>query len=81
MLKPTSLIMGAGLGLDVACLTDGRFSGGYVTFLLSAFCRFLILLSFIYFIFDYISTYTTEIKKSPIDLTDFVSVMLSPRPK
>ena len=30
MLKPTSLIMGAGLGLDVACLTDGRFSGGYV---------------------------------------------------
>jgi len=28
MLKPTSLIMGAGLGLDVACLTDGRFSGG-----------------------------------------------------
>lgn len=30
MLKPTSLIMGAGLGHDVACLTDGRFSGGYV---------------------------------------------------
>lgn len=29
MLKPTSLIMGAGLGLDVACLTDGRFSGGF----------------------------------------------------
>jgi len=28
MLKPTSMIMGAGLGLDVACLTDGRFSGG-----------------------------------------------------
>ncbi|KAJ6585027.1 dihydroxy-acid dehydratase [Mycena capillaripes] len=28
MLKPTSLIMGAGLGMDVACLTDGRFSGG-----------------------------------------------------
>lgn len=28
MLKPTSLIMGAGLGYDVACLTDGRFSGG-----------------------------------------------------
>ncbi|CAO1630548.1 unnamed protein product [Parajaminaea phylloscopi] len=28
MLKPTSLIMGAGLGKDVACLTDGRFSGG-----------------------------------------------------
>lgn len=30
MLKPTSLIMGAGLGQDVACLTDGRFSGGWV---------------------------------------------------
>ena len=30
MLKPTSLIMGAGLGNDVACLTDGRFSGGCV---------------------------------------------------
>ncbi|RSH84492.1 uncharacterized protein EHS24_006013 [Apiotrichum porosum] len=28
MLKPTGLIMGAGLGYDVACLTDGRFSGG-----------------------------------------------------
>ena len=28
MLKPTSLVMGAGLGYDVACLTDGRFSGG-----------------------------------------------------
>ncbi|WFD31001.1 dihydroxy-acid dehydratase [Malassezia sp. CBS 17886] len=28
MLKPTSLIMGAGLGQDVAILTDGRFSGG-----------------------------------------------------
>ncbi|KIJ17960.1 dihydroxy-acid dehydratase [Paxillus involutus ATCC 200175] len=28
MLKPTSLIMGAGLGHDVACVTDGRFSGG-----------------------------------------------------
>ena len=30
MLKPTSLIMGAGLSQDVACLTDGRFSGGCV---------------------------------------------------
>ena len=30
MLKPTSLIMGAGLGKDVAFLTDGRFSGGFV---------------------------------------------------
>ncbi|KAH7099525.1 dihydroxy-acid dehydratase [Auriculariales sp. MPI-PUGE-AT-0066] len=28
MLKPTSLIMGAGLGQDVAFVTDGRFSGG-----------------------------------------------------
>jgi dihydroxy-acid dehydratase len=28
MLKPTSAIMGAGLGSDVALLTDGRFSGG-----------------------------------------------------
>ncbi|AFJ43748.1 dihydroxy-acid dehydratase [Francisella orientalis str. Toba 04] len=28
MLKPTSFIMGAGLGQDVALITDGRFSGG-----------------------------------------------------
>jgi dihydroxy-acid dehydratase len=28
MLTPTSAIMGAGLGMDVALLTDGRFSGG-----------------------------------------------------
>lgn len=28
MLKPTSLIMGAGFGKDVALITDGRFSGG-----------------------------------------------------
>jgi len=28
MLSPTSLIMGAGLGKDVALITDGRFSGG-----------------------------------------------------
>jgi dihydroxy-acid dehydratase len=28
MLTPTSAIMGAGLGSDVALLTDGRFSGG-----------------------------------------------------
>ena len=28
MLKPTSAIMGAGLGKDVALITDGRFSGG-----------------------------------------------------
>jgi dihydroxy-acid dehydratase len=52
MLKPTSLIMGAGLGQDVACLTDGRFSGGYVTYLL-----FVIVLisdpSFLYLFFSY----------------------------
>lgn len=28
MLKPTSAIVGAGLGADVALITDGRFSGG-----------------------------------------------------
>ena len=28
MLKPTSAIMGAGLGSSVALITDGRFSGG-----------------------------------------------------
>ena len=28
MLKPTSAIMGAGLGEHVAMITDGRFSGG-----------------------------------------------------
>jgi dihydroxy-acid dehydratase len=28
MLKPTSIIMGAGLGKSVALITDGRFSGG-----------------------------------------------------
>uniref|UniRef100_A0A6U0VBG4 dihydroxy-acid dehydratase n=1 Tax=Pinguiococcus pyrenoidosus TaxID=172671 RepID=A0A6U0VBG4_9STRA len=28
MLKPTSAIMGAGLGADTALITDGRFSGG-----------------------------------------------------
>jgi dihydroxy-acid dehydratase len=28
MLKPTSLIMGSGLGKSVALITDGRFSGG-----------------------------------------------------
>jgi len=28
MLKPTSALMGAGLGSDVALVTDGRFSGG-----------------------------------------------------
>ena len=28
MLTPTSAIMGAGLGMDCALITDGRFSGG-----------------------------------------------------
>ena len=28
MLTPTSALMGAGLGKDVALITDGRFSGG-----------------------------------------------------
>src|SRR6185295_10470855 len=28
MLKPTSALMGAGLGKNVALITDGRFSGG-----------------------------------------------------
>merc|ERR1719424_2519601 len=28
MLSPTSMVMGAGLGQDVALITDGRFSGG-----------------------------------------------------
>jgi dihydroxy-acid dehydratase len=34
MLTPTSAIMGAGLGEDVALLTDGRFSGGSHGFLI-----------------------------------------------
>ena len=34
MLKPSSAIMGAGLGNDVALLTDGRFSGGSHGFLI-----------------------------------------------
>ena len=34
MLKPSSLIMGAGLGNDVALVTDGRFSGGSHGFLI-----------------------------------------------
>jgi dihydroxy-acid dehydratase len=35
MLTPTSAIMGAGLGSDVALLTDGRFSGGSHVFICS----------------------------------------------
>lgn len=34
MLKPSSLLMGAGLGKDVALITDGRFSGGSHGFLI-----------------------------------------------
>ncbi len=34
MLTPTSAIMGAGLGADVALMTDGRFSGGSHGFLI-----------------------------------------------
>lgn len=34
MLKPSSVIMGAGLGRDVALITDGRFSGGSHGFLI-----------------------------------------------
>ena len=34
MLTPTSAIMGAGLGADVALITDGRFSGGSHGFLI-----------------------------------------------
>ena len=34
MLTPTSAIMGAGLGNDVALITDGRFSGGSHGFLI-----------------------------------------------
>jgi len=34
MLKPSSAIIGAGLGQDVALITDGRFSGGSHGFLI-----------------------------------------------
>ena len=34
MLKPSSALIGAGLGNDVALLTDGRFSGGSHGFLI-----------------------------------------------
>lgn len=38
MLKPSSAIMGAGLGKDVALLTDGRFSGGSHGFIIGHVC-------------------------------------------
>ncbi|GLT52291.1 hypothetical protein SLA2020_256390 [Shorea laevis] len=38
MLTPTSVIMGAGLGKDVALLTDGRFSGGSHGFVVGHIC-------------------------------------------
>ena len=38
MLKPTSEIMGAGLGKEVALITDGRFSGGTHGFVVGHIC-------------------------------------------
>lgn len=38
MLGPTSVIMGAGLGKEVALLTDGRFSGGSHGFIVGHVC-------------------------------------------
>lgn len=38
MLTPTSAIMGAGLGQDVALMTDGRFSGGSHGFIIGHVC-------------------------------------------
>jgi dihydroxy-acid dehydratase len=38
MLAPTALLMGAGLGGDVALVTDGRFSGGSHGFLVGHLC-------------------------------------------
>ncbi|KAG2216767.1 hypothetical protein INT45_005881 [Circinella minor] len=38
MLKPTSAIMGAGLGKDVALITDGRFSGASHGFIIGHIC-------------------------------------------
>ncbi|QUC16575.1 uncharacterized protein UV8b_00816 [Ustilaginoidea virens] len=38
MLKPSSAIMGAGLGKDVALLTDGRYSGGSHGFIIGHIC-------------------------------------------
>lgn len=38
MLKPTAAIVGAGLGKDVALITDGRFSGGSHGFVIGHVC-------------------------------------------
>ena len=38
MLTPTAVIMGAGLGKDVALITDGRFSGGSHGFIVGHIC-------------------------------------------
>jgi dihydroxy-acid dehydratase len=38
MLSPTSILMGAGLGGEVALVTDGRFSGGSHGFLIGHVC-------------------------------------------
>jgi len=45
MLKPSSALMGAGLGQDVALLTDGRFSGGSHGFLIGSFPSVILLIS------------------------------------
>jgi dihydroxy-acid dehydratase len=42
MLKPSSALMGAGLGKDVALLTDGRFSGGSHGFLIGIHTHLLL---------------------------------------
>jgi len=39
MLTPTSRSWGAGLGKDVALMTDGRFSGGSHGFIIAMWCR------------------------------------------
>jgi hypothetical protein len=39
MLSPTSMLMGRGLGKEVALITDGRFSGGTHGFVPSRWCR------------------------------------------
>jgi dihydroxy-acid dehydratase len=38
MLKPTGAVMGAGLGKEVALITDGRFSGGSHGFVVGHIC-------------------------------------------
>ena len=57
MLTPTSAIMGAGLGKDVALLTDGRFSGGSHGYVVGHICpeahvHFLFLHPVLFSLFD-----------------------------